>query len=53
MDGFTGEDSLQQPGGLYSYEEYISDLGYWQAKIHVLPEAPARREFPGGAGRVG
>jgi len=45
VDGFAGEDSLQQPGSLYSYEEYISDLGYWQAKIHVLPEAPAGDNF--------
>jgi opacity protein-like surface antigen len=45
VDGFTGEDNLQQPGGLYSYEEYISDLGYWQYKIHVLPEAPAGDNF--------
>jgi len=45
VDGFTGEDNLQQPGGLYSYEEYISDLGYWQYKIHVLPEAPGGGNF--------
>jgi opacity protein-like surface antigen len=45
VSGFTGEDTLKQPGRLYSYEEYIPDLKYWQAKIHVLPEAPGGGNF--------
>ncbi len=44
-DGFSGVDNLQRPGRLYSYEEYISDLGFWQAKVHVLPEVPAGVNF--------
>ncbi|OGD19842.1 MAG: hypothetical protein A2W03_08105 [Candidatus Aminicenantes bacterium RBG_16_63_16] len=43
--GFTGEDNLQQPGRLYSYEEYIPDLGFWQPKIHVLAVAPGGGNF--------
>jgi len=45
VSGFTGEDKLNRPGRLYSYEEYIPDLDYWQAKIHVLPEAPGGGNF--------
>jgi hypothetical protein len=45
VTGFTGEDNLQRPGRLYAYEEYVSDLGYWQAKVHVLPEAPGGENF--------
>ncbi len=51
--GFAGEDSLQQAGRLYAYEEFIPDLGFWQAKVHVLPEAPAGGNFRTGPRRVG
>jgi len=45
VSGFTGEDTLKRPGRLYSYEEYISDLDFWQVKIHVLPAAPGGGNF--------
>lgn len=45
VTGFTGEDNLEQPGRLYTYEEHITDIDYWQAKIHVLPEAPTGDNF--------
>jgi len=38
---FKGEDTAQQEGSLFAFEEYIPDLDFWQAKIGVLTEAPA------------
>jgi hypothetical protein len=40
LDGFTGEDRLEQKGILYSYEEYLPQAGFWQPTMHILPEEP-------------
>ena len=40
VDGFTGEDRLEQKGILYSYEEYLPQAGLWRPTMHVLPEEP-------------
>jgi opacity protein-like surface antigen len=45
VTGFNGEDNLGQPGRLYSYEEYIPDINYWQAKVHVLSAPPSGPNF--------
>jgi hypothetical protein len=45
VSGFEGVNTLQQDGSLFAYEEYISDLDIWQAKLGVLPEAPADSAF--------
>jgi hypothetical protein len=45
VDGFSGENGLGQTGTLYSYEEYISDLDFWQAKMGLQPEAPSGANF--------
>jgi len=41
VDGFSGENRLEEKGVLYSYEEYLSKAGFWQPKMHVLPEPPS------------
>jgi hypothetical protein len=40
VDGFTGENRQEEKGILYSYEEYLPQAGFWQPKMHVLPEVP-------------
>ena len=40
VDGFTGENRLEQRGILYSYEEYLPQAGFWRPTMHVLPEEP-------------
>ncbi len=45
LDSFSGENALGETGTLYSYEEYISDLDFWQAKMEVRPEAPSGSDF--------
>jgi opacity protein-like surface antigen len=40
VDGFTGENRLEQKGILYSYEEYLPQAGFWRPTMHVLPEEP-------------
>lgn len=40
VDGFTGENRLEQKGTLYSYEEYLPQSGFWRPTMHVLPEKP-------------
>jgi len=45
LDGFSGENALGETGTLYSYEEYISDLDFWQAKMDLQPEAPSGANF--------
>jgi opacity protein-like surface antigen len=45
LTGFNGEDNLGQPGRLYFYEEYIPDINYWQAKVHVLTAPPNGPNF--------
>jgi hypothetical protein len=45
VDGFTGENRLEEKGTLYSYEEYVSQAGFWRPTMHVLPEAPSGGNF--------
>jgi opacity protein-like surface antigen len=40
VDGFTGENLLEQKGILYSYEEYLPQAGFWRPTMHVLSEEP-------------
>lgn len=41
VDGFTGENRLEEKGILYSYEEYLPKAGFWQPTMHVLPDEPS------------
>ena len=42
---FNGENKAGAPGTLYYFEEYSPALDFWQARIQVLPEAPAGEEI--------
>ena len=41
VDGFSGENALEEKGTLYSYEEEVSPSGVWEPRMHVFAEAPA------------
>lgn len=45
VDGFTGENRLEQKGTLFYYEEYLPQAGYWRPTMHVLPEEPSGFNF--------
>jgi hypothetical protein len=45
VEGFSGENALGQTGTLYSYEEYLPDVDFWQAKMGLQPEAPSGANF--------
>ncbi len=40
VNGFSGEDESGEKGDLYSFEEYLPELDFWQAKIKILAQAP-------------
>ncbi len=42
---FSGENELGETGALYTYEEYISDLDFWQAKMSLQAQAPSGANF--------
>lgn len=39
--GFEGENLSGENGVLYSIEEYLPDLDFWEKKIEIRPEAPS------------
>lgn len=41
VTGFEGEISEEETGILYYFEEYNSELEFWQAKLQVKKEAPS------------
>ncbi len=42
---FSGENELGETGVLYSYDEYISDLGFWQVEMSLQSQAPSGVNF--------
>lgn len=40
INGFRGENSNGQTGTLFFFEEYNSDLDFWQAKNQILSQMP-------------
>jgi hypothetical protein len=42
---FEGEDKQGVKGRFYAYEEYRSDIDFWQLQTRVLPEPPAGSSF--------
>jgi len=41
VSGFRSENESGEKADLYSFEEYIPELDFWQAKMQLLPQAPA------------
>ncbi len=41
IQGFSGENQLEETGTLYSFEEYISDLDFWLDKNEIRAEKPS------------
>ncbi len=41
VGGFSGENKSGEKGDLYSFEEYIPELDFWQDKMQILPQTPA------------
>lgn len=45
IQGFSGENELEEKGTLYCFEEYIPDLDFWQAKNEIRTEKPSGLNF--------
>jgi hypothetical protein len=45
IQGFSGENGLEEKGTLYYFEEYIPDLDFWQAKNEIRTEKPSGSNF--------
>jgi hypothetical protein len=45
IQGFSGENELAIKGTLYYYEEYSSDLDFWQARAKIMAEKPSGPDF--------
>jgi len=45
IQGFSGENELEEKGTLYYFEEYIPDLDFWQAKNEIRTEKPSGSNF--------
>jgi len=45
IQGFSGENELEEKGTLYYFEEYIPDLDFWQAKKEIRAEKPSGSNF--------
>jgi hypothetical protein len=45
IQGFSGENEAEDKGILYSFEEYIPDLDFWQIKNEIWTEKPAGPQF--------
>ena len=41
IQGFSGENELEEKGTLYYFEEYIPDLDFWQEKNEIRTEKPS------------
>ena len=45
IQGFSGENELEETGKLYYFEEYSSQLDFWQAKNEIRTEKPSGLNF--------
>jgi hypothetical protein len=45
IQGFSGENKLEEKGTLYYFEEYIPDFDLWQAKNEIRAEKPSGSNF--------
>jgi len=45
IQGFSGENELEEKGTLYYFEEYIPDLDFWQTKNEIRTEKPSGSNF--------
>jgi hypothetical protein len=45
INGFQGETHEGETGELYFFEEYSSDIDFWQAKFQMLTEGPSGDNF--------
>jgi len=45
ISGFEGEIKEGEQGTLFYFEEYDSELDFWQAKVEILTEKPEGEEF--------
>jgi opacity protein-like surface antigen len=45
IQGFTGENELEEKGILYHFEEYIPDLDFWQTKNEIRAERPSGSNY--------
>lgn len=45
IQGFSGENELEEKGTLYYFEEYIPGLDFWQAKNEIRTEKPSGSNF--------
>ena len=45
IQGFSGENELEEKGTLYQFEEYIPELDFWQTKNEIRTEKPSGSNF--------
>jgi len=45
IEGFSGENQLDETGTLYYFEEYLPDLDLWQAKNEIRTEKPSGSNY--------
>jgi len=45
IQGFSGENELEEKGTLYYFEEYLPDLDFWQAKNEIRTEKPSGKNI--------
>jgi hypothetical protein len=45
IDGFSGENELEEKGALYHFEEYDPGLDFWQTKNEIRVEKPSGPNF--------
>jgi hypothetical protein len=45
IDGFSGENELEEKGTLYQFEEYDPVLDFWQTKNEIRAEKPSGSDF--------
>jgi hypothetical protein len=45
IQGFSGENQLEEKGTLYYFEEYFPEIDFWQAKNEIRAEKPSGQNF--------
>jgi hypothetical protein len=45
IQGFSGENQLEEKGALYYFEEYVPELDLWQARYEIRAESPSGQNF--------
>ena len=45
VSGFRGDTETDEAATLYHFEQYSSDLDFWQAKNRLYAQPPAGEEF--------